>query len=1496
MGFFSFSELYEHEVVKWKEDDVFFVETHNFSAMLDKVKKQSYVTFVGIPGSGKSATARHIALQLQEEGYEILPIREIRDIETYCDPRNPQVFIIDDVLGVIGLDITELNLLNKYQDRVIKPIMPQSKTLMTCREAVYRNEILGKSHFLLEEKHTVWLHSVENALTDKDKRDIFMKYNLDINMLSSQNISKASDMFPYLCNLLSRTEEFKEYCPKFFISPVPCILKLLDEMQTKNKIQYASLVLLMASQNKLTEEMLDNEDNERDKFYFHKMKKKIMKKCKVQSTTESFQFIDALSEMQLTFTQNCNCQFTFIHDYMFEVIAYHFGSRFPELILQFMSSDYIANYIKVATISAWKTKVKTKNDLCITIPGSLLHSLAERLYEDVKNGEFYNVFMNESLKHSSVFKAFIGLIQGMPYTELQSVFLSEIKETSKVLEGYSRIKYNFSCQMGVIFGRTKNYLYSARAISWIIYFGHNQILHSIIKKIIRNNGNANEVFLTATGKSKTCGSDIERNRKYKHAVNIEGQSMLGKSESEEDIRILVGESAKFMTGDEDSDSDYESRSDPITVEQRRLLCLGCCSGDLTTVKILLNNVDKDVFNVDKVTRYEVCSGSIEPLFIACEFGFENIAIELIKVGSDVNFMAGLHTPMTIACEKGHLSVVKELIKAGAHVNLHDGFHTPLIAACKYGHLNVVKELIKTGADVDLDYGYCTPLKAACDKRHFLIIEELINSGANVNLKQNDFTLLISICESGDFNKVKQIIKAGADVNQSNGHRTALIAACLMEDVIAIMIVKVLIEAHADVNLKDGNRTPLTSACEKANADVVDELINAGANVNLNDGYITPLTAACLKGNIKVIKSLVKAGADVNSSNGYRTPLISACEMGQLHVVTELIKSGADVNLIDRQETPLIAACYSGHFYVVEKLIQAGANINLSDGYRTPLITSCETKNEDLVEILIKAGADVNLKDVDESSGHKTPLINACEIGYLNIVESLIKFGANVNQICGDITPLLTACSMLYQLNIVKRLINAGACVNLKCGNETPLTAACKIENVDAVEELINAGADVNASDGYYTPLIVSCLRNNQNIVTTLLKSGAKVNLTDGYNTPLTAACLKGDYWIVKELIKWGADVNFGYNNKTPLTVVCKMGNWHVLGILREAGADIDQCDGFWTPLTSACEEGHMNVVRDLIESGVNVQLSDGLRTPLITACIRGHLDIVNELVKAGADATEDDTYNNLHIEIDEYLLNRCNVVEQMIKTTRKITVNYKYRIPLVDHCDRGHLSYVDSFLGGTNDIDHSDGLWTLLTRACDEEHVGLVRILIQLGANVNLTDGFNTPLTTACLKGYYWIVFELIKWGADVNLRDENRTPLTTVCKRGHACLIDILIKAGADINLGDGFLTPLTSTCEEGHLGVVKELIKLGADINVCDGNRTPLIAACVRGRLSIVEELIKAGVDVNLSYRYRSPIMAARKRGHIRVVKRLMEAGANENQEEDYTYHAYLHTSDLI
>lgn len=52
-----------------------------------------------------------------------------------------------------------------------------------------------------------------------------------------------------------------------------------------------------------------------------------------------------------------------------------------------------------------------------------------------------------------------------------------------------------------------------------------------------------------------------------------------------------------------------------------------------------------------------------------------------------------------------------------------------------------------------------------------------------------------------------------------------------------------------------------------------------------------------------------------------------------------------------------------------------------------------------------------------------------------------------------------------------------------------------------------------------------------------------------------------------------------------------------------------------------------------------------MRILFIIVCIRGYLDIVNEFVKVGVDVIEDDIYKNLYIEIDEYLLNCCNVVE-----------------------------------------------------------------------------------------------------------------------------------------------------------------------------------------------------------------------------------------------------------
>lgn len=411
------------DISKWKEDDKVFFETHSFSSMLEKVRSQPYVIFVGVPGSGKTATARHIALVLQGEGYEILSIKNINDIETYCDPQNPQVFVIDDVLGKFGLDVTMYNILKKYEDILTTPKMSQTKVLMTCRELVYRNEKLS-THFLSQERNVVMLNGKDNVLNDNDKFKILARYQLGSDVLSSAEIKSSSNMFPLLCKLFSSKPNFKDYGSTFFISPVPCILDELDYMSTESKKFYASLVLLVVNQNKLSKDILDNITNANGESNVNEKKNNILKACKVSKDMESFRIIDALSEMEKTYTRRFGSEFTFVHDSMFEIVAFHFGRRFQGLILQYMSSDYIAHYIKLETLDSENIESEEKTckdnkqitqntvensviDLCIKLQGSHHKALAERLYIDVENGEWYNVFGNEALKRPSVVQAFI---------------------------------------------------------------------------------------------------------------------------------------------------------------------------------------------------------------------------------------------------------------------------------------------------------------------------------------------------------------------------------------------------------------------------------------------------------------------------------------------------------------------------------------------------------------------------------------------------------------------------------------------------------------------------------------------------------------------------------------------------------------------------------------------------------------------------------------------------------------------------------------------------------------------------------------------------------------------------------------------------------------------------------------------------------------------------------------------------------------------------------
>lgn len=92
------------------------------------------------------------------------------------------MFIVDDVVGVFGFDMGELNKLNRYKDRFIKFIIEKIKIFMICWEIVFRNDVL-LDIFLLKKENVIMLYSDEYVLNDEDKYKLFFKYSLDKDLL-----------------------------------------------------------------------------------------------------------------------------------------------------------------------------------------------------------------------------------------------------------------------------------------------------------------------------------------------------------------------------------------------------------------------------------------------------------------------------------------------------------------------------------------------------------------------------------------------------------------------------------------------------------------------------------------------------------------------------------------------------------------------------------------------------------------------------------------------------------------------------------------------------------------------------------------------------------------------------------------------------------------------------------------------------------------------------------------------------------------------------------------------------------------------------------------------------------------------------------------------------------------------------------------------------------------------------------------------------------------
>jgi ankyrin repeat protein len=564
--------------------------------------------------------------------------------------------------------------------------------------------------------------------------------------------------------------------------------------------------------------------------------------------------------------------------------------------------------------------------------------------------ELYDVFRNQVLKHPQVCQAFIGELETKPYTEVKFLFLSSQGEVDKIMSKQKCAATERKAGLGYVeelrrqeelvdLREKRNakgeWEYNARVISWVIYYGHHQILEYIVQQVQQHH-EIRELF----GMTENIPHQSKSGTSISNEVNCESNIHTGQPKSKISKRNkgkiyrTCGRKKKVkksgMSASDNQGSDQLSESGTSTCEkhedeykrlreENRLLFLSCYSGDVHTFRVLLPHVCK-----------ETISGG-HALTAACEKGHMSMVEELMKAGADVNIEGNfLNTPLIAACEGGHVTIVKELVKAGADVNLQSRLQTPLILACKGGHMSVVKELVKAGANVNIqDMWGNTPLISACEGGHLGVVEDLVKIGADINLQVGGITPLIAAVKDSSLSTVKCLVDHGADVvTQVNDFSKSIVYIALMLNKPHVVKYLILEQNKSSPGKFIGNAQLFNCLVEIRHAGVTtdcgDDVVVKGRSVWWLDMWEDMF---CTKRGVDVLQTI---------------------RLGHCDVLRHLLCLGLDVNLMKE----LCCMDFDSDFMGFDTAIKPLLFILIDEFVRY---------KTEKVRILLEAGADVNAR-------------------------------------------------------------------------------------------------------------------------------------------------------------------------------------------------------------------------------------------------------------------------------------------------------------------------------------------------------------------------------------------------------------------------------------------------------------------------------------------------------------------------------------------------------
>ncbi|VDI73393.1 Hypothetical predicted protein [Mytilus galloprovincialis] len=731
-------------------NDSNFVETRAAKHVLERLTEKNCVTVTASSGVGKTSTIRHVALEMEDKGYDILLVSSPFDIVKFHSPNKKTLFVIDDFCGTYTINRPYLDNWETVLDRIKVLIQNKlTKIIVSCRLQVYKDEKFASLSIF--RTCVCNLQSDDLCLLQTEKQLIAELY-LGTKASTIIQYCDLYECFPLLCKLYSDSTGLN--ISDFFKDPFSVYEAEIEKLHKVDCGKYCALALCVMFNNAFEEELFTGDIDKETR----KRIKNICEECKLERGTSRLLLLDEVKTLEQSFLKKEKNVYKAIHDKVFDFLVYYFGQKMIPCLIKNADSVVIMQRFLL-------DKTDGKDEFITVLPHKYHEKYIQRMIEDWSRGRVQCVFRNINMNVPEFRQRFLCHIKTLKITTQRQLALmcdNDHKDT---------VLFHCCAYDTVSF------------IQWCIDHGVdvNQC----------NCKNGTPMFVSAREGHKEVVMLLLQNKADINKCSDKGVSPLMVAcfhNNLEIIKILLENNANINMRDGNGLSS---------------LFIACQNNHIDVVKTLLDN-KVDIENCNLF--------GISPLGVACQLNHPKIVNLLLQNRADINrFLDNGVSPLMVPCLKNDKEIVKKLLKNNAAFRFRagNGFF-PLFIACQNNHIEIVEILLDNKADIDnCIHNGMSSLYVASQLNHTAIVNYLLDYKADIDKCQNDgASPLFVACYNNHVETVKILLNHKAGINICRGDGLSPLAiTCQMEH---IETVKILLDDKAEISVSNLNPWLCTS--------------------------------------------------------------------------------------------------------------------------------------------------------------------------------------------------------------------------------------------------------------------------------------------------------------------------------------------------------------------------------------------------------------------------------------------------------------------------------------------------------------------------------------------------------------------------------------------------------------------------------------------------------------------------------------------------------------